>query len=108
MFIKFKSRPSLKWNCDCPCSCWSRERKTESIEVSQIEDITLVLGDSESCDYDICRQCCWSPTAKVTILANNETNHETTFVVRYNDGKIVERLVRDAMEAAASGQSDMS
>mmetsp|Transcript_26883 Transcript_26883/g.52657 ORF Transcript_26883/g.52657 Transcript_26883/m.52657 type:complete len:234 (+) Transcript_26883:59-760(+) len=98
MVIKFKSRNDL----------WSAERKTEMVEISQVQDMTVVVHGWSTFDYDIFRQCCGCPSASLTILADNETNHETRFVVRCREGKIVERLVRDAMEAAASGQSDMS
>jgi len=98
MVIKFKSQSDI----------WHVEKKTEMIEISQVQDMTLIQTGWSFCDYDIVRQCCGCPAASLTILADNETNPETTFVVRYHDGKTAERLVRDAMEAAASGQSDMS
>mmetsp|Transcript_7848 Transcript_7848/g.18835 ORF Transcript_7848/g.18835 Transcript_7848/m.18835 type:complete len:243 (-) Transcript_7848:12-740(-) len=104
--IKFKTRPSLKF--PSVESCISRERITESVFVSQIQDMTVRQTGWSLCDFDIARMCCWCPTTQLHLVADNETNPELTFMLPYSEAAVVEQMLRDAMEASASGQTDMA
>ncbi|CAJ1442722.1 unnamed protein product, partial [Effrenium voratum] len=105
--IRFKSRPSMRFFS--MQACLSRERVMESLPIGQIQDVSVVQRGFGLCDFDLARMFCWSPTAELTVIADNETSHqEVKFFVRWGDAEYVERMLRDAIESEHSGQSDMA